>query len=360
MTSAHVFVCYGSLSFDAAVRIARTLKDEAPGARAWFLVLFDADLGRIPAGAEVLPIGRPLHLLNEWQKPFVIARWLRRSLDQISAQSVAEIVAYLPHPFELPGNHFAFSDSRVVRRELLPDGFVNFMSSDIRPESCSRRLRFEIRIALRRMAAWCFGLRYVPYREGHLTQYERIDYARAWTDRVEGYVTSQSRPLLLPPRPGRQAPPSSGEAAWLVLDQELHSLLDAPLEAAVRSRMTQLLAAAGPVRIYYRAHPRGLHRAAELRAAGLDVVDATAPDTAEDFLCRVPVSRVLGFYSTPLLDPSLERLSVLPRPDTPGVKKPKLLRELRAALAASGAKLDPPCERSSIERAREESPSPQG
>jgi len=322
--TAHVFVCSGALSFDAARRILPTLPaDAAP----YVLLCFPLRSQTVPNGVKALTMDSWSG--SEWTKPFVMARGLREALRVLSRDGVEKIVAYLPHPFDPPGNWFAYFDERVTRLELLPDGLVNYLKSPHRPLGGVRRLRYEVRVLLRRLAAACYGLRYRPLAGGHLTQYETIDYSSAWTDQPAGLCTSRGDNIRLLPGRARGAEHASpDELSVLVVDQELHSLVGPQLERRLRARTDELLRELGVARIYYKAHPRGRNRSAQFGSAAQDVSGDTL---AEELAQALRVTHVVGYYSTALLGnygDGVQRIAILPGPDVHGLIKREYLAEV--------------------------------
>jgi len=339
MTEAHVFVCYGALSFDAAARIIEGALDRATPT--YVLAMFSADLSRLPERTVVLQPTRELHELTEWVKPFAIARWFRQVLARLERDGVERIVAYFPHPFELPANHLAYSDPRVARLELLPDGFLNYAETP--PAEGIRKIRHLARVLLRSLAARSVGLRYQPLRAGHLTQYEVLGYQRTWSSSFEGLLTLCGEPTRLPALPGSADRHRAGRVV-LVLDQELLPLVSPRLEERIRNRLLEVVRALNADRVLYKAHPRGRHRLAWLEGAGLNAQDVTGPELAEQVIVETGATCLVGFYSTPLLLSGAvveRRMSVLPDADTIGVRKVQYLRGLRTALEAAGAEMVP-------------------
>jgi hypothetical protein len=329
---AHVFVCYGTVSLDAAVRIAGTL--QAPAEALYFLVLFKADLSRLPARAHRYQLDARRY--SEWTRAFRIATWYRAILADLEAQVVDEIVAYLPHPFELPGNDLIYFDARVRRRELLPDGLINYVSSNVVPSRASRRVRYFARVLMRSLAARFVRLRYRALSGGSVTQVGEVSYDRAWCDVAQGFQAPSCGTTFLPARTGGAK--SAARTGTLLLDQELHELVSEALETKLRLKLGEVSAefAAGPV--YYKAHPRGKNRAREFAPR---VRDVSQQAQAEDLFESLALERIVGFYSTPLLFPQqgVERIAILPELGCQGVRKPELLEELHAVLAGAGTKL---------------------
>lgn len=337
MIEAHVFVCYGALSFDAAARIIEHTLDDSQ--RSYVLPMFSADLSRLPPRAVILRPELELRELTEWTKPIAIARWFRQVLNRLEHDGVERIVAYIPHPFELPANHLAYSDPRVARLELLPDGFLNY--ANIHPAEGLGRVRYLARVLLRSLSARTVGLRYRPLPTGHLTQYEVLHYHRTWSSSFEGLLTLGGEPALLPAMPQPQASRDAGRAV-LVLDQELLPLVSPKLEARMRRRLVEVVRNLDADRVLYKAHPRGRHRMAWLEAAGLSVRDVTGPELAEQLIVETAAAYLVGFYSTPLLLSGAlvaRRMSILPEATASGVKKKQYLHDLRSALVAAGVEM---------------------
>jgi len=340
VSEAHVFVCYGALSCDAAVRIVQGVLP--PAARSYFLLMFAAEGVELPAGTTVLSMSPPPTHYTEWRKPFAIAAWFAEVMRRFDADGVTSIVAYLPHPFELPANHLSYHDARVKRLELLPDGLVNFTRSEVKPENALHALRYAARVGLRRLAARTVGLRYQPLARGHLTQYGALDYARTWLEEGAQALTRKGEIAALPPRRALSAPAELAGPALLILDQELRGFVHPSKAAALRGALVTTAKSMPVSRVYYKAHPRGENRAKALRDQGIDVVDVSGPDLAESLVQRLAITHLLGFYSTPLLltDPAVrERISLLPDVNDPAVRRPDFLRDVQAALRASGAEL---------------------
>ncbi|GEM_PF-1799564 len=353
----HVFICYSSLSFDAALRIAHFTKNqygedssgkENTGPLFFFFVLFSADRSQLPDGAQVFEMHPAPQYYSEWTRPFAIARWFSGALKELNTFAPNEIHAYLPHPFELPGNHFLFHDARVTRRELLPDGLINYFHRTLQPESPGKALRYVTRIALRLSAAVRYRLLYTPFSKGHITQYERGLYDRSWTLNEEGYLTRGRELAQLPPRPGNQrvgASNSKRQVALLILDQEIHQIVSSSLEDRLRSALLQEALLLQKATVYYKAHPRGKNRVEELRQGGLKVQDETGSGLAEALIEQEGITHLLGFYSTPLVLSRNEvesRISIFPVQGTPGILRPHLVGDIYTALRASGARLISP------------------
>jgi hypothetical protein len=328
----HVFVCYGSVSFDAALRIAASLGVEP--ASLVFLLLFRAPQDSLPNGARTYQIDARSY--SEWSKAFRIAAWYRRVLSDFGRTPQVGIVAYLPHPFELPANDLAYSNRQVVRRELLPDGMLNFTRVSVLPSGALERVRYLGRVALRMLAARAWGYRYRPLLSGSLTQVDCLAYDRAWHDGSPGFLGPQSGLTLLPGVP--RAPSDAPRTGTLILDQELGELMDAELEAKVRRQLLELVESRTRGPLYYKAHPRGQSRLASFPPGTLDRSSLLGVEMLLDEL--VPEC-IVGFYSTPLLRAvaNAERVAVLPARDARGVRKPELLAQVDQALADSGATL---------------------
>lgn len=344
----HVFICYSSLSLDAASRIAEEIPREIE-TRLYFFILFDGDPGRTPPDARVFTMSPPPSAYSEWVKPFKIAEWFSGCLESLNSDHIENLVAYIPHPFELPGNHFLFSEPRAIRVELLPDGLINYYNYSLKPETLGKGLRYSVRILLRTFAAKRYGLRYRPLRKGHITQYESGRYTTSWAPTLAGYITRAQTVRLLPPRQGirskKQASKESEIRTLLICDQEIRHLVTAPLEAEMRRLLVESAVALKADRIIYKAHPRGKNRAPVLSSAGLAVEDLSGHRLAEELLEEEAVTDLLGFYSTPLVlsgDLVDRRVSIFPGEKSRGVKRPQLVSEIRLALVASGVTLIEP------------------
>lgn len=338
----HVFVCYGAHSFDAALRIVEQLPQ--PGAHCFFFLLFAADTSQVPQGAHY-SLAPSLLRENNLTKPFVIARWFSGALKEFNKHSPRRIVAYLPHPFELPGNHFMYHDPRVTRLELLPDGLMNYLDRPVVPESKRKKAGYVTRSALRALAAKATGLSYRPLIRGHLTQFREGHYQKSWTFNPQGFLTRGGELVQLPPRQ-RPAPETKAPGfGLLILDQEISHLVTTELENNIRRKLRALVRAEGAPRVFYKAHPRGKNRAQEWNDRGIAVKDLSALGQAEDVLLQHGISTLVGFFSTPLLLSAEEvqvRMAVLPTPGTPGIRQKKLVAELREVLRASGAQIIAP------------------
>lgn len=336
LSEVHVFVTYGSLSLDAAARVAASL--HAAEVRLYLVSLFPTDGVDVSVFDEVSVMSPPPHRLSEWSKPFAIAVWFSRALRVLELDQVPSVVAYFPHPFELPGNYLAYSCPNVHRRELLPDGLLNYTSGRFVPSRLLPRLRFETRILLRKLAAQWVGLNYVRLHGTHLTQYREIEYARSWTTQPLGFQTQGIVVTEVPdddaPQVARQAKASS----LLFLDQELSPLVSRGLEERLRSEALSFLRGRAETRIFYKAHPRGKNRSGELAKAGLEVTDLTGALSAERAIREHSVGHLFGFYSTPLLlmrGQVAECTSLLPRAGRRGVKNPDMVTEYEEAFRAA-------------------------
>jgi hypothetical protein len=202
---------------------------------------------------------------------------------------------------------------------------------------------------LRVLSARRNGLRYHPYAKGHITQFERGLYARSWAYSEGGYLTRGRTVEHVPPRTdseisGRTAPDG---VTILILDQELHQIVDGNLESSMRRALLRQARLLSAERILYKAHPRGGNRARELQLAGLPVEDTSSSSLAEDLICSEGVSAVVGFYSTPIVlsgDLVDKRISIFPDEGLRGIRRPRLVAEIRQALRASGATIVSPNE----------------
>lgn len=340
VSEAHVFVCYGALSCDAAVRIANGVL--SPREKVYFLLSFPADGIELPAHAIVLRMDPAPERYSEWCKPFAIASWYAQVLARLDADGIESIIAYLPHPFELPANHLAYYDRRVRRLELLPDGLLNYTKGEVKPENALHALRVAARVTLRRLAARRIGLSYRPLPAGHLTQYEALNYARTWIERGAVTKTQKGELSVLPPRKERPVADECAGTGLLILDQELRGFVASGLANDMRSALLAVVKATPTNRVYYKAHPRGENRTTEFRAHGIDARDVTGPELAESLIHRLAITHVVGFYSTPLLthgEPLQARISVLPDAHHPAVRRPRFLEDVQEALLASGADL---------------------
>lgn len=337
MATTHVFVCYSALSYDAAKRISSEL---APGDPTVVLTLFSApaDSGRYFSRVFSLVVRGGG--VAEIYKPFIIARWFRGVLNDLAEET--SFTAYIPHPFELPANHFAYSEPRVRRLELLPDGLLNYTAQGFYPSQKDARLRLRARALLREAAAAANSMKYVPLNQsGHLTQFETLPYERTWTDNRAGFLTSRKNLSVLPHRRGPEMK-KQAQVDALILDQELAPLVNHTTDKLLRTALIQALHDSQVRTLLYKAHPRGKNRAEDFKSAGFEVSDVTGSDLAEEIITRHEVSRLFGFYSTPLLLSAHEvheRYCVLPEPSRRGVKNPAQVREYVAAFKNSGARV---------------------
>jgi len=307
---------------------------EVPFSNLYFLLFFGGDRARLPAGAHVYELEARRY--SEWTRSFRIARWYRDILADIEAQGTTEIVAYVAHPFELPGNDLIYSNGLVKRRELLPDGLVNYISAPVVPSGLIGRARYAARVALRILGARGSGLHYRVLWRGQITQVQEDLYDRAWCDVAEGFYAPPCGTTLLPihSRQTRAGVPRG----TLLLDQELRELANEDLEWKLRRRFVEIAAEFANEPLFYKGHPRGQNRAT---AFSLEVRDVSRESRAEDLLDALALGRLVGFYSTPLLFPQdgLERIAILPELGAAGVRKPELLKQLHAVLTNGGAKI---------------------
>lgn len=338
----HAFVCYGAHSFDAALRIAETMIE--PDEKRFFFLLFPADTARLPPDAHYSMVPSLLSEDN-LTKPFVIAHWFSNAFKTFNAQNPSEIIAYIPHPFELPGNHFMYHEPRVKRLELLPDGLLNYLNRPVIPESARKKAGYLARSGLRAVAAKAAGFQYRPLIHGHLTQFQAGRYRRSWTFNSQGFLTLSGELARLPERhaPARSSAPQRG--GLLILDQEISHLFSEELEEKVRAKLYELVRSQKVGTVFYKSHPRGKNRAHQWRAQGIAVSDLSAAGQAEDLLFEHGISSLFGFFSTPLLlsaEAVQARFAVLPVADAPGIRQEKHVTELRDVLRASGAQVIAP------------------
>lgn len=341
---AHVFVCYSALSLDAARRLARVVSNDP--ANCHFLILFAGTRDVGPSEARVHLMNPPAEAFSELTRPFATARWFAQWLAT-EGNTLKEIVAYIPHPLELPGNHFAFAEPRVTRLELLPDGLINYYEHRLEPESLKKRLLYRTRMFLRQLAALSVGLRYEYLPGGHITQYERNLYARTWTENREGMVSICGVLEALPARVRKTtASRTDGERLLLVLDQELHQIANAGLERRMRQRLRTEVLSLGLSRILYKCHPRGMNRHESFSCTlGIDVEDVSGPTLAEELIESRGVTDIVGFYSTPLVLSAQRvstRVAILPTPSAPGVRRSRRLAQILSALNNTGVRVVPP------------------
>lgn len=343
-TPSHVFVCYNTLSYEAALRIIEDLSKREPDAPCAVLLLCEADLGRLPEQVKRWVLSPPMHALSRLEKPLRIAAWFETVHRELRAQFTGPVRAYVPHPLELPGNHFVFSRGAHDSVELLPDGLINYFDRTMRPERPSALPRYAFRVVLECLAAWWHGFRYRPIWHGHQTQYERGLYAASWTFNPEGYLTISGELKVLPALQRMVARRAPRRRAALFLDQELYQVVGPLLEERLRQRAAEIVREQKPEVVYYKAHPRGKNRAGRLRELGLEVIDVSGPVPAEELIAKEAIGMVVGFYSTTLLLLSKQdvdvRIAVLPEPEDAGVRRPALLRDARKAIAASGATIE--------------------
>jgi len=241
---------------------------------------------------------------------------------------------------ELPGNHFLFSEKSVIRRELLPDGLINFVPTPAIPSERRARLRYELRVGLKSLAARIVGLNYRRLATGHLTQYETLAYERTWTDHSSKCLSRAGEVVPLPEPSTSGVRPEYSQTQVLVLDQELRPLVSEGLEGELRTSLLKEVQALGVTRLYYKGHPRGKNRAHVFESIGLQVEDVTSEGIAEEVIEDRQISHLVGFYSTPLLvSPGCvrERICVLPPPHRAGVKNPSQLSDYLSAFESSGA-----------------------
>jgi hypothetical protein len=326
---AHVFVCYGSVSWDAAMRVAEA--EHLPAESVYVLALFRAEPRELPNGTHFY--GMDARRYSEWARPFRIAKWYQGFLRDLARASVSEVVAYVPHPFEIPANDLVYASRHVMRRELLPDGMVNYIAAPVVPSAVRGKVRYAARVLLRIVAARTVGLGYRPLVSGTLTQVEHLEYDRAWADSVLGFRAPSCGLTLLPSSALKIEP--EARTGTLFLDQELGELVDAELEKVMRREVAAHLGGADSP-LYYKSHPRGTNRAAQLVAR---VKDVSERGRAEDLVGSLAVAKLVGFYSTPLLlaGAGVERVAFLPERGCPGIRKLELLDELERALIGSGA-----------------------
>lgn len=339
-----VFVCYNALSFEASVRIAELKRKENPQSSCLFLLLLRAPRSRLPEGARVWELDPPLHTASRWAKPFRLARWFRRVLDEAEREHPGRWRIYIPHPVELPGNHFFFFGREGDEIELLPDGLINYFPRTMQPEVWWQAPRYGLRLFLEHLAAWRWRFRYRSVWAGHQTQYELGRYQRSWTFNPEGFLTVSGELQQLPAlaqTAQTEALPARG--AVLFLDQELHEIVTPSLERELREEVLQLLRERQPAHLFYKAHPRGKNRAPWLRQLGVQFTDCSGEENAERWLSKQPVELLLGFYSTSLVLLSSrevrERIAVLPDPQAPGVRRPCLLEQIVQPLQRSGVRI---------------------
>ena len=340
----HIFICHSALSLDGAVRIcsefdARTLS------RVRVLKFFPGTRGKIPVDIKIDEMFPCPDDYSEWSRPFHIATFFSAWLEKLELEGVGELVVYIPHPFELPGNYFAFSDSRVSALELLPDGLLNYVSRSLYPESLSRAVRLCTRIGLRLAASAIVGLPYRPFARGHLTQFERKIYSSYWIENDEGYITRSGTRKNLPPckvtlKSTRKAEPGR----VLIIDQEIGQLFDSELERGLRAELRAEIERLRPLKLFYKSHPRGRNRVVEFSAQAAE--DISGPELAERLIVELQIGTVLGFYSTPLLSENAgkgpQKIAILPNPNSPGIRQKRLLKELRCVFEKSGVRLVAP------------------
>ncbi len=340
----HVFACFGALPFEASLAIFAELRRQDPSSEAAFLLTFDADDAQIPSGVQVFRLVPAMQTFSRWEKPFKVAAWFHGVHRQLLA-SERPLHAYVPHPAELPSNHFVFHKRPGDRVELLPDGLLNYVDASLAPERVSGWPRYLTRVVLELMAAKLYGFSYVPLWSGHQTQFERGLYDACWTYRADGYLTISGEVKRVPDGTGLAAAPTREreEGVVLYLDQELHGIVSAELESELRVQSLGVLSEPGVRRVLYKAHPRGRNRAHELSGRGFPVEDVTGHAAAEALIRARGVSRVVGFYSTTLLLASpeevRERVAVLPEVKRTGVRRPDLVAQAARAFARSGVRI---------------------
>lgn len=324
------------------MRIAESA--ELAASRQAFLLLFPADRKAIPANVHTYEMVPPPAAYSEWTRPFQIARWFRGVLDSLKPLTEgSEVIAYIPHPFELPGNYFAFQRGTVHRLELLPDGLINYSHRSLDPENPWRALRYRARVGLRWAAAAIWGLGYRRLAPGHITQFETVPYARTWYISERGLLTKCGVLQELPARRDAPVRDESLKPATLFLDQELTSIADHQLEERLRRASERLLLETQQATLtLYKAHPRGKNRAAELATLGIKLRDISAPELAEHAILTWNVTRLIGFFSTPLVlskDPNLHRVAIFPSAKSPGIRRPRMVEEIRQALRGADVEL---------------------
>ncbi len=328
--TAHIFVCYGSVSFDAALRIAEASR--IPPQSLFVLCLFNANLHSWPKQAHVYSLNARAY--PEWTRSFRIARWYRRILRDLESAKSGTWHVYVPHPFEIPANDLLYSNPHVERRVLLPDGMINYLPTPALPQELVGRVRYCLRVFLKVLAAAAVGLRYRPLLSGSLTQAESFPYDSAWAPSTMGFRAPPCGVTRLPQND--MGPPAEERHAALFLDQELSELVNPSLESALRARLHELLEELDG-EVYYRAHPRGIDRSKSFPFTE----NVSQAVSAEEVLHSLPIATLIGFYSTPLLfhQEGVRRIAVLPPPDASGVRKRRLLADLREALSSSGVEV---------------------
>lgn len=343
-TVIHVFVCYNTLSYEATLRIIDDLSEREPNTPCAVLLLCEADLTRLPPGVQRWKLSPPMHALSRFDKPLRIAAWFEHVYRELRVKFPGPVHAYVPHPLELPGNHFVFFREAGDTVDLLPDGLINYFERTMRPERPSAMPRYAFRLALECFAAWRHGFRYQPIWRGHQTQYERGFYSASWAFNPEGYLTISGELKILPPIRHPEPPLRASKRSVLFLDQELYQIVGSSLETRMRRRAQEIVRQHEPDVVYYKAHPRGRNRIEELLDLGPVVVDVTGPSPAEFLIAKNGIRIVVGFYSTTLLLLSREnvdvRVAVFPDPEDPGVRRPALVRDARKCIEASGATIE--------------------
>jgi hypothetical protein len=329
--NSHVFVVMGELSLTAAKQI---VSEHLAGQRPPVTVLstFSGTWLDAPAWVRVRNIPVAVDALSEWKKPLVVARWFKDELELLPKNS--KICLYAPHLFEIPANYLFHFDSRVVRRELLPDGLSNYVPRGVFSGNVRNLIGVVVRLLLRAFAARRVGLRYRPLVRGDITQFGLAAWDRTWTFQIKGLVTQAGPVTTLRFLPGDPRPGS----ARLVLDQGLQDIADESLSQDLFGALIEHLRQSPNLPIYYKPHPRRASRFDAFVQAGLDV-RLLDTGSAEQQMVELGVCELVGFYSTPLLlvtCPQIERISVLPAEGVSGIKRTSFVRDLKKTLRDAG------------------------
>ena len=360
----HIFVCYGVISYEAACWIAARVPSRDKLA---FFCTFQPQRRHEPGHAQVF-LHHGERRKGEWSKVRGLCEWFQGALHDFNQTEHQECILYAPHVAEVPGNYFAYCDPRIIARQLLPDGLINYVDRRIEGEGFEARLRSRLRVWARKFWASFFGFQYHGLYSGHLTQYDELNWDATWSLGAQGLLSISGElkivPLLSHENQERAGSRESSEVQALVdkpslqnnqtsqaalhrvlfIDQELGEIVEPPLEGELRARIVQRLQAmqAEGSEIFYKAHPRGQDRRESLseQVPGLQAYESTG--FLEGAIAAGGIDTVIGFFSTTLLllasSHELQAMAVLPEPRR--AKRPQYVVEIIEAMSSSGVEVE--------------------
>jgi len=277
---------------------------------------------------------------SEISRRFRLARWWRGWMRAHAPFLGPDARIYITLPSSLPGN-IAFRRHGGGRLALLPDGMVNYSAITYWGQTGKGFVWLAGGLVTELVAAAAAGLWYNPSLRGHLTQYERQAYDRTYTFDPDGLV-SRSGTVITLERPALGEGYRANARIAVIADQELGRLVDPAGDTALRARLAAFLNGLDLDLVYYKPHPRGRDRRAEVDAAlrhDVSAFDSSGP--IEELVAMSGAGLLVSYFSTCLVTaaglPGLRRIAVMPTADAAADRQ--VQHDLVVAFRRAGAEV---------------------